>query len=348
MPHSMRSPLAIGQLEEIPALIDQATEIVELPLGSLRPADSPRSRGTNREHVLLLAGTQQQLPPILVQDGSNRIVDGAHRADAAAERGQETIKAKLFRGNDHQAFLAAVYLNVLHGLPLSLADRRAAATRILTTYPTWSDRMVARVTGLDPKTVGRIRPRPSEESPQSNGQSEQERRLGRDGRIRPISAKSGKEVARGIFERDPKCSLRRAARAAGISPQTARGVREELRRHDVTDRNRTSTQRVTSSKDGTAIGGDTISSRCQRGADCEETLKWLARDPSLKYNQKGKAIVRLLAASIREIQQSEQLLRDVPPHCRRAVGFIATQCATEWKHLAEEIGTDSPEGLTRQ
>jgi hypothetical protein len=40
-----------------------------------------------------------------------------------------------------------------HGLPLTLADRLAAAARIVTACPYWSDRAVAAVAGLSPKTV---------------------------------------------------------------------------------------------------------------------------------------------------------------------------------------------------
>jgi hypothetical protein len=39
-------------------------------------------------------------------------------------------------------------LNAAHGLPLSLADRKAAARRILGSYSDWSDRSIAAIAGI--------------------------------------------------------------------------------------------------------------------------------------------------------------------------------------------------------
>jgi hypothetical protein len=38
----------------------------------------------------------------------------------------------------------AVQVNVTHGLPLSLADRKVAASRIIDCYPGWSNRQSRR------------------------------------------------------------------------------------------------------------------------------------------------------------------------------------------------------------
>jgi hypothetical protein len=42
-------------------------------------------------------------------------------------------------------------------MPMSLADHKVAAERIVTSYPQWSNRMVAEVTGIAAKTVAKIR-----------------------------------------------------------------------------------------------------------------------------------------------------------------------------------------------
>jgi hypothetical protein len=52
-----------------------------------------------------------------------------HRLRAAVANGQEAVDVRYFDGSAADAFLRAVEANVKHGLPLSLADRRAAAQR---------------------------------------------------------------------------------------------------------------------------------------------------------------------------------------------------------------------------
>jgi len=85
------------------------------------------------------------------------IIDGVHRVQAAILRGQKEIDAEFVDGSSEDAFVLAVRVNVDHGLPLSLADRKAAAERILDTHPDWSDRAIAAAVGLSHKTVGAIR-----------------------------------------------------------------------------------------------------------------------------------------------------------------------------------------------
>jgi hypothetical protein len=59
-----------------------------------------------------------------------RVIDGMHRLLAASMNGRDTIEIRLSDGSPQDAFLRAVEANVTHGLPLSQADRRAAAKRI--------------------------------------------------------------------------------------------------------------------------------------------------------------------------------------------------------------------------
>ncbi|MEE3922534.1 ParB/RepB/Spo0J family partition protein [Micromonospora sp. BRA006-A] len=119
-----------------------------LPIACLRAADSPRLAGEDDLHAQTLAETDAPLPPILVHRGTMRVIDGMHRLRAAVLRGETQIAARLFDGTVEAAFVLAVQANVTHGLPLSLADREAAAQRILRSHPHWSDRAVATAAGL--------------------------------------------------------------------------------------------------------------------------------------------------------------------------------------------------------
>lgn len=89
-----------------------------------------------------------------------RVLDGMHRLKAAELRGDQSIEAVFFDGDEEDAFIAAVSSNAQHGMPLSFDDRASAAARILHARPHWPDRTVATVTGLTPKTVHAFRSRP--------------------------------------------------------------------------------------------------------------------------------------------------------------------------------------------
>ncbi|MBZ9641723.1 ParB/RepB/Spo0J family partition protein, partial [Streptomyces sp. PSKA30] len=133
--------------------------VVEVEIGSLSLSGSPRLGGERPEHIQLLAAAQKPLPPITVHRPTMRVIDGYHRLKAARLRGERTIAARFFDGDEAAAFVLAVKLNVTHGLPLALADRKRAAERIVVSHPQWSDRRVASVTGIAPGTVGEIRRR---------------------------------------------------------------------------------------------------------------------------------------------------------------------------------------------
>ncbi|HEX9335644.1 MAG TPA: streptomycin biosynthesis protein, partial [Pseudonocardiaceae bacterium] len=193
-------------------------------IDTLMLTDSPRLAGENTEHTRRLADSDDYLPPILVHRPTGWVIDGAHRVRAAILRGQTRIAAQFFDGPMDAAFVLAVRGNIAHGLPLSPADRRAAAERIVRSHPRWSDRAIAAATGLSDKTVRAIRRRSTSETPQLNT------RVGRDGRVRPLNAANGRRLAAELIAERPDAGLREIASAAGISLATAHDVRIRLQR----------------------------------------------------------------------------------------------------------------------
>lgn len=187
---------------------------LELPVEILAAGDSPRSAGVDPGHVAALADVPDRLPPIIVHWPSLRVIDGLHRLMAARSRGDETIRVRLFEGGETDAFVLAVSENTTRGLPLSPADRKRAARRIIRAFPQWSARRVATVTGLSPGTVAEIRRR----TPEEGGDA----RIGRDG----IAER--RHIARRLLIEDPTLSLRRVARVAGLSPETVRTLKQSL------------------------------------------------------------------------------------------------------------------------
>lgn len=130
-----------------------AAVLVDVDL--LLAADSPRLEGESLAHARMLAGLGAALPPIVVHRDTMRVIDGMHRLRAAVLRGDAEIEVRFFDGSAAAAFVAGVEANIAHGLPLSAADRRAAARRILGSYPQWSDRATRRAPGWTPRRSAR-------------------------------------------------------------------------------------------------------------------------------------------------------------------------------------------------
>ncbi|MEV6752879.1 ParB N-terminal domain-containing protein [Streptomyces sp. NPDC051214] len=290
--------------------LEETTPIL-VSISSLLPGDSPRLAGESFEHVQLLAAAQD-LPPILVHRRTFRIIDGMHRVRAARLRGDETISVIFFEGDDRETFLLSVESNVRHGLPLSPADREAAARRILTEHPQWSDRAVAVAAGLSPTTVSAIRQRCL---PAAGPESD---RMGRDGRIRPLDGSAGRRRAGEVIAMNPGAPLRAIAREAGVSVGTARDVRARLR-----------------------AGQDPVPAP-RRGA-ARQSVDWpsvrddLSRDPAVRYAENGRAFVRWIDGHVIEPVEWCGLVDAVPPHWQGSVAELARSCAAAWLELAREL-----------
>ncbi|MFE1439657.1 ParB/RepB/Spo0J family partition protein [Streptomyces sp. NPDC058739] len=306
-----------------------------VPISSLLPADSPRLNGESPEHVELLVAARD-LPPILVHRGSMRVVDGMHRLRAAELRGDTTVPVTFFDGDAEDAFLLSVDVNVRHGLPLSRADREAAASRILVVRRHWSDRAVAAAAGLSPTTVSAIRRR---RFPSAGREGF---RVGRDGRVRPLDASAGRRRAGEVIARMPEASLRVIAREAGISLGTARDVRERVRAGQ---------EPVLETRPGTARGETTeraVAPERYAGDVSREGVDWntvrdhLSRDPAVRYAENGRAFVRWVDGHLVDPVEWGELIDAVPPHWRDSVAALARSCAGAWLRFARELERGGP------
>jgi ParB-like chromosome segregation protein Spo0J len=293
-------------------------------VAELSGGDTPRLSGESAEHIEALAAARNPLPPILVHRPSMRVIDGMHRLKAAMLTGQESIEAQFFDGSGAEAFLLAVSENVAHGLPLSRADREAAAARIIELYPQYSDRRIAGTVGLSHGAVAAVRQRVG----LPGGLPA---RLGRDGRSRPVDQAAGRRLASAALARNPQASLRAIARIAGISPTTARDVRDRIRRGDdpVPDRMAAGGRSAApGSRRARRSGGQ---SRPERAALLQE----LRRDPALRLTESGRGILRWISA--RRPDGWQELVGGTPPHCAYAIAELARHCADEWLAFAEEL-----------
>jgi ParB-like chromosome segregation protein Spo0J len=337
--HAIKSCADNERLRPGLALVQPPSRRVTLTIDRLLPADSPRLHGEDLEHIRSLAELAEELPPILVQRGTMRVIDGMHRLKAAVLRGASTIEATFYDGDDAEAFVLAVRSNVQHGLPLTLADRKSAATRIVFLNPYWSDRAIAEVSGLSAKTVATVR------SDSAGPLPEDVQRIGRDGRVRPLSTVDGRRLASELITLYPDSSSRDIARKAGISPSTVRDVRDRLRRGDdpVPARRRTDGHTERPSRERKLQ--ELISEHSESIACRAEILKNLSRDPSIRMTEQGRAILRWLHLQSQQVNRDwSQLTTRVPPHCKCVVADLACSIAESWLELALELRQEgSPE-----
>lgn len=301
---------------------------VKVPIASLRPADSPRLAGVNREHVELLAASGSDMPPVLVHRPTMQMIDGTHRLLAAIMRGEDTIAVRYFDGNTGDAFLLGVRVNVIHGLPLTRADREAAVVRILTSHAELSDRAIASVTGLSAPTVSRIRHRTVHEPNQLLY------RVGRDGRWRPLNSAASRRRAGERLAEQPDASLREIAAASGLSVGTARDVRDRIRRGE---------DPVPPAAAGfpSRTSREILPAKPVRQPDYRAELQRLSVDPVLRFNQLSRTLLGWLEILAVDPIEQEELLRALPTHCVPVLAKLARGSAAIWSELGERIAQRS-------
>lgn len=309
-----------------------------LRISELVMSDPVRSKGVDPAHLDRLISTDCELPPILVHRTSRRVLDGFHRVAVALERGQKSILVRYVDATVESAFVLAVEANVRHGLPLSLSDRRVAATRILDIYPRWSDRRIAAVTGLSSRTVAGIRSA-------TGTDNEHQSRVGKDGRRRPLSTAAGRALAAELIRERPQASLREIASVAGISPGTVKDVRDKLNRGDNPVEGRRSIESPSQGGHRSCEVQDAIEPVVPP-SDIEPLLHTLARDPALRMTEDGRRLLRWLHTHAVNPRDSPAVSQRVPDHCVDQLVELADRCAANWATIADRLRSQSPASLS--
>lgn len=174
-------------------------------------------RALDRAHVAVLAGVLDSCPPIVVQVGTLRVVDGHMRVAAAELLGRATLPVRWVHGGEARLVELAATANSRHGLPLTAAERKDAARRLLDVAPGWSNRRVAKTCGISEASVRRLRCPPA--SP-----AHVDKRIGIDGKAYPTSTRAP-QAARELLASVPRASDRAIARTTGVSPTTVGRLR---------------------------------------------------------------------------------------------------------------------------
>lgn len=295
---------------------------IDLALGELRAAPSPRANGLDPSHVSLLSELPDRWPPIVVRRADMSVVDGQHRVAAARQLRLTHIRAVLFDGSSDDAYVEFVRCNVGHGLPLSLEERRAAVQRILRTHADRSDRAIAALCGVSPKTVARVR----DELGACGALAASTTRVGRDGRARPIDAAGVRERIAQELERHPEASLRFIAKKVGASPETVRSVRNRLGL--VSDHEPAVTPSVAIDPEATVLA---LLSRRQR-RECS----W-RDDAAMSSRDGGDEFVAWFDTTSVDDTDAWSYLRAVPLSRTYEVADEARRRATFWSSFAQTL-----------
>ncbi|MFI8895679.1 ParB/RepB/Spo0J family partition protein [Streptomyces paradoxus] len=309
------------------------SEITQVPISRIMVVGSLRTVGEDPRHINALAEVCSELPPIVIHRKTMTVIDGVHRLRAVENSGATHIRAVLFNGDEREAFVLAVKLNSNHGLPLSLADRKAAALRVLADFPDWSNRRLAGVVGLSDKTVAALRRRSGAELPHPTAV-----RLGRDGVAYPLAAGEGRSRALAYLAAHPEASAQEVARAAHISLTTAKDARKRARA--VQREPHTTAQPDDGPARERAAGRPAIVERPRAhpvSADPSLAVRRLRADPSLRFTEVGRKLLRTLDPSAPQPHDWAAMASSLPIHCAPLIAELARHHAESWQLLADSL-----------
>jgi hypothetical protein len=323
--------MSLVEHDLIPAGVDSfrgvTSGIVSVPIMQVLPGESPRLGGEDKAHVVRLAALDCALPPILVDRITMRVIDGIHRLMAASIKGHKLIDVEFFDGSREDAFLRGVEANVEHGLPLTHADRTAAALRILKSHPNMSDRAIAKSTGLGARAVAELR-RSSDFVPKS------EFRVGRDGKVRPLDGAKGRLRVAELIMENPDASLRQVARVAGVSPATALDVRRRLERGDEPVRR---PEAPVDTEAASPKDPGSFQNLSEAVPQLTATLEKLMRDPSLRQSELGRRLLRMFKENVLGAKDMTDIVASVPSHCIELIIQLSRHNSQIWDEFAEEL-----------
>ena len=166
--------------------------------------------------------------------------------------------------------------------------------------------------------------------------------------LRPLDSSEARQRAAELLSDHPEASLRDVAQAAGISPATVLDVRNRLKRGESPVPERSSPAPISKRATGHGVPGTPPG----EGPAAERALplalqgnppsvaavvEKLLRDPSLRNNERGKGILRLLQVNAVGAEQLSEVATTLPPHCVAIVLQLAHRYAKMWQDFAKEL-----------
>ncbi|MGH1551963.1 hypothetical protein ACRAWF_06810 [Streptomyces sp. L7] len=75
--------------------------------------------------------------------------------------------------------------------------------------------------------------------------------------------------------------------------------------------------------------------------DLTALFKNLCGDPSLRYTETGRLLLRMLETQIAGVQRWDEIAESVPSHRAAMVSAAAAECAGAWQKLAQKLSQRS-------
>ncbi|MGQ4512762.1 ParB/RepB/Spo0J family partition protein [Streptomyces sp. DW26H14] len=236
--------------------------------------------------------------------------------------------------------------------PNDAEERRRRALDVIRRYPEASIREIARAAGVSVGTAHSLRAGTlkKQAEPAGRAQPEPDSDPGRAG-TRP-SQEPGRGERRG-----PGCgaSLGEApdtGAGQGIGTNRGAGEREGSRaapRADGQDRDTAAAPDIPApAADDTRAGRDAVVTPARTlragpwkpkasSGDVFACLENLQRDPSLRFTERGRAVLVWLRRRVITCGEGERELSNIPPHLLPVIANLALECADEWRQLADEL-----------
>lgn len=123
----------------------------------------PRADGTDKQLVSEFAECMRAgdvFPPIVVYEDGDKLwlSEGFHRVAAADMAELDTIKAEVRPGNRKDALVNACgRSNAIHGSRETNADKRLRVTRLIDSFPKYTDKRIADLAGVNHHLVSEVR-----------------------------------------------------------------------------------------------------------------------------------------------------------------------------------------------
>ncbi|MEU5100060.1 transposase [Streptomyces sp. NPDC020996] len=153
------TPLSVASPDRTDTIFpDQDTresgQVRTIPIRSLWPDVTGRSRGESDEYVEMLSQLSGKLPPIVVHRNTMRVIEGMHRLKAVQLRGEQSIDVIFVDGDERDVFVPAGRPNDGRGVPSSLAGRGAESDQFPKSPAQQPDRDIRAAAGLVPEALG--------------------------------------------------------------------------------------------------------------------------------------------------------------------------------------------------
>lgn len=138
--------------------------IIEINISAIAPHEELETRlnydGIHLDNLEASIKTGSKLPPILViksevQSDKYHIVDGYYRMLVCKRLKEEFIEVEIFKENIRSAIIYRISKNAAHGLNYTLSERIQNTRKLLVDkdWKNWSNRKIARICGVNEKTV---------------------------------------------------------------------------------------------------------------------------------------------------------------------------------------------------